>query len=92
MVDLQDKNPQEVLKNYTTVENLRILVCGGDISLFYAVGGLTVRLDWLGVEHDREGTLEARARRGDPAAGHGQRSVKVLQLGKRLCGVRWRRG
>lgn len=52
MVDLQDKNPQEVLKNYTTVENLRILVCGGDISLFYAAGDLTVRLDWLGVEHD----------------------------------------
>lgn len=52
VVDLQDKNPQEVLKNYTTVENLRILVCGGDISLFHVVGGLTVRLDWLGVEHD----------------------------------------
>ena len=52
MVDLQDKNPQEVLKNYTTVENLRILVCGGDISLFYAAGGLTAGLDWLGVEHD----------------------------------------
>ena len=63
MVDLQDKNPQEVLKNYTTVENLRILVCGGDISLFCVVGGLTAGLDWLGVEHDREGTLEARAGR-----------------------------
>lgn len=32
VVDLGDKNPQEVLRNYLEVENLRILVCGGDIS------------------------------------------------------------
>lgn len=33
VVDLQEKNPQEALKNFSGVENLRILVCGGDISL-----------------------------------------------------------
>ena len=32
VVDLQEKNPQEVLHNYVEVSNLRVLVCGGDIS------------------------------------------------------------
>ena len=35
VVDLQEKNPQEVLRNYVGVANLRILVCGGDISFDY---------------------------------------------------------
>ena len=32
VVDLQEKNPQEALKNYVDCDSVRILVCGGDIS------------------------------------------------------------
>ena len=32
VVDLQEKNPHEALQNFLELENLRILVCGGDIS------------------------------------------------------------
>lgn len=32
VVDLQEKNPHEALRNFVELENLRILVCGGDIS------------------------------------------------------------
>ena len=53
VVDLGDKNPQEVLRNYLEVENLRILVCGGDIS-FFGLNRVSLMkgIHWLGVEHD----------------------------------------
>ena len=61
VVDLQEKNPQEVLRNYVGVANLRILVCGGDISFDYIliITPLFIRNSWLGIEYDRERTLEA---------------------------------
>ena len=34
VVDLQEKHPEKALKNYLMVDNLRILVCGGDISFY----------------------------------------------------------
>ena len=34
VIDMQDRNPGDALRNYLHCENLRILVCGGDISTF----------------------------------------------------------
>ena len=46
MVDLQEKNPQDALKNYVDCDSLRILVCGGDIS-YYLIPSQHGSIGWV---------------------------------------------